>query len=190
MGWISKDAWIYPAVPYKEGFREIVLKEDHEKVLAEKDREIVKWSELIGSFTRSQHRYLVEMERLKQALAEKDREIQQIREHEFQRGYQEAEEKYQQILEKSVNTEGAETVTLTREQVEKILDIAYGYVPWTHEINYVKDHDAEQRQTIEQQAQEIARLREALENIVEGEGLWTKNDMAHEAQQALKETGK
>lgn len=37
-----------------------------------------------------------------QALAEKDREIQQIREHEFQRGYQEAEEKYQQILEKSV----------------------------------------------------------------------------------------
>ena len=43
---------------------------------------------------------------------------------------------------------------------------------------------------IEQCEQEIARLREALENIVEGEGLWTKNDMAHEAQQALKETGK
>lgn len=39
----------------------------------------------------------------------------------------------------------------------------------------------------EQQAQEIARLREALENIVEGEGLWTKSDMALEAMQALKE---
>lgn len=102
MGWISKDVRIYPSVPYKDGFREIVLKEDYEKVLAEKDREIVKWSELIGSFTRSQHRYLVEMERLKQALAEKDQELQQIREHEFQRGYQEAQEKYQQILEKAV----------------------------------------------------------------------------------------
>ena len=91
-----------------------------------------------------------------QAMAEKDREIQQIREHEFQRGYQEAEEKYQQIYE--------------------------GGCP----------HDSlgDQARTIEQQAQEIARLREALENIVEGEGLWTKNDMAHEAQQALKETGK
>lgn len=64
-----------------------------------------------------------EITRLRQALAKKDREleladftikeslekiaamdkeIQQIREHEFQRGYQEAEEKYQQILEKSV----------------------------------------------------------------------------------------
>lgn len=82
------------------------------KALAEKDREIVKWSELIGSFTRSQHRYLVEMERLKQALAEKDleleladftikeslekiaamdKEIQQIREHEYQRGYQDGQ---------------------------------------------------------------------------------------------------
>lgn len=40
---------------------------------------------------------------------------------------------------------------------------------------------------IEQCEQEIARLREALGNIVEGEGLWTKNDMAREAQQALKE---
>ena len=101
--------------------------------------------------------------KLEQALAEKDREIQQIREHEFQRGYQEAQEKYQQILEKAVKfAEAFEVIA----------------------------HDAEQRATIKQQAQEIARLREALENIVEGEGLWTKNDMAHEAQQALKETGK
>ena len=101
--------------------------------------------------------------KLEQALAEKDREIQQIREHEFQRGYQEAQEKYQQILEKAVKfAEAFEVIA----------------------------HDAEQQATIKQQAQEIARLREALENIVEGEGLWTKNDMAHEAQQALKETGK
>lgn len=42
----------------------------------------------------------------------------------------------------------------------------------------------------EHQAQEIARLREALERIVESEGLWTKNDMAYEAQQALRESTK
>lgn len=66
----------------------------------------------------------------------------------------------------------------------------YSGKPWHIWLAEIADHDAEQRQTIEQQAQEIARLREALENIVEGEGLWTKNDMAHEAQQALKETGK
>ena len=61
--WIAKDVTIYPAVPYREGFREIVLQEDHQ-----------------------------------QALAEKDREIQQIREHEFQRGYQEREAAYQQLM--------------------------------------------------------------------------------------------
>lgn len=65
--WIATDVRLYPAVPYKQGFREIVLKEDY-----------------------------------KQALAEKDREIQQIREHEFQRGYREREEAYQQLMEKAV----------------------------------------------------------------------------------------
>ncbi len=35
--------------------------------------------------------------------------------------------------------------------------------------------------------EENARLREALENSIEGEGLWTKNDMAREAMKALKE---
>lgn len=58
-----------------------------------------------------------------------DNEIQQIREHEFQRGYQEAEEKYQQI----------------------------------YEGGCLHDSLVDQACTIEQQAQEIARLREALE---------------------------
>ena len=40
--------------------------------------------------------------KLEQALAEKNREIQQIREHEYQRGYQEAEEKYLQLMLKAV----------------------------------------------------------------------------------------
>lgn len=44
-------------------------------------------------------------------------------------------------------------------------------------------HDATQRA-------EIVRLREAMERIVESEGLWTKNDMAYEAQQALRESTK
>ena len=47
-----------------------------------------------------------EIEKLKQALAEKDREAQQIREHEFQNGYREAEamweEKYQQLMAQAV----------------------------------------------------------------------------------------
>ena len=105
---------------------------------------------------------------------------------------------------------------MTRDEFEKAIDKISLGCPFRHIVNYLKDHDAEQRArierleekvksyeggcphdslgdqacTLEQQAQEIARLREALENIVEGEGLWTKNDMAHEAQQALKETGK
>lgn len=42
------------------------------------------------------------IEGLQQALAEKDREIQQIREHEFQRGYHEREAAYQQLMEKAL----------------------------------------------------------------------------------------
>ena len=49
-----------------------------------------------------QHEELI----ITRALAEKDRELQQIREHEFQTGYREAEaiweEKYQQLMEKAV----------------------------------------------------------------------------------------
>lgn len=41
-------------------------------------------------------------EPVKQRMAEKDREIQQIREHEFQRGYQERDQAYQQLMEKAV----------------------------------------------------------------------------------------
>lgn len=56
--------------------------------LAEKDQEIDCLSEQVNI--------------LNKKCLKDDRELQQIREHEFHRGYQEAEEKYQQILEKSV----------------------------------------------------------------------------------------
>lgn len=74
---------------------------------------------------------------------------------------------------------------MTREEV--ISKLGGEYMEHWEAVNYLRSHDAEQRQQIEQQAAEIARLREALENIVEGEGLWTKNDMADEARQVLKE---
>ena len=80
--------------------------------------------------------------KLEQALAEKDRELQQIREHEFQRGFQEGEAAAKEAMD--------------------------------------NDHDAEQRE-------EIARLREALKSIVEGDWLWSASDMVHAAQQTLKE---
>ena len=37
--WVAKDVRLYPAVPYRDGFREIVLKDDHNKALAEKDQQ-------------------------------------------------------------------------------------------------------------------------------------------------------
>lgn len=47
-----------------------------------------------------------QVSQLEQALAEKERELQQIREHEFQNGYREAEamweEKYQQLMVQAV----------------------------------------------------------------------------------------
>lgn len=43
----------------------VVRLSEVDRVLAEKDREIAKWNELVGSFTQSQHKYMREMEKLK-----------------------------------------------------------------------------------------------------------------------------
>lgn len=134
-------------------------------------------------------------EELKKLLAEKEQSIQHIREHEFQRGFQEGEAAAKEAMDNDALSLPMQEMVMTLEQ--RILRIVSTLRPtdpgsWGPNIRYVtmefNAHDAEQRATIEQQAQEIARLREALENIVEGEGLWTKNDMAHEAQQALKDS--
>ena len=114
---------------------------------------------------------------------------------------------------------------MTRAQLEgdvrTIMNESFGLGRRMGACQRVYDHDAEQRQRIEElekelrdvwvdehqtawtrptawayaqvckalnaQKQQNAALREALENIVESEGLWTKNDMAHEAKQALEE---
>jgi len=51
--WVAKDVRLYPAVPYRDGFREIVLKDDHNKALAEKDREI---THLQDVYTKQRHK--------------------------------------------------------------------------------------------------------------------------------------
>lgn len=64
-----------------------------------------------------------------------------------------------------------------------VMSVECGVEPRMAAFQRIYDTYAEQRA-------EIDRLREAMERIVESEGLWTKNDMAYEAQQALRESTK
>lgn len=101
-----------------------------------------------------------EIGELKKALAEKERETQQIREHEYQRGYQDGEAV---MLAQAVRfatpsfPEGASM--MTRDTLAHYLALISSAAYTQAYIERVLDHDAEQRA-------EIERLQEALEAIV------------------------
>lgn len=72
---------------------------------------------------------------------------------------------------------------MTRDEVLDYCEQVGSICNWIHRRPLAQAliaHDAEQRA-------EIARLREALKSIVEGDWLWSASDMAHAAQQTLKE---
>lgn len=72
---------------------------------------------------------------------------------------------------------------MTREEFLKIVNKidTYSDYPWKHELNYLRDHDAEQRET-------IWRLRETLEFITMNDHSLTIKQAAQCASQALAET--
>lgn len=68
---------------------------DYQQALAEKDREL---KDYISAAEADRRIGEQQCDELTDKLAEKEREIQQIREHEFQRGYHEREAAYQQLM--------------------------------------------------------------------------------------------